>query len=71
MCQELGIEPTSDPRAIRAAYARHLKDIDPERDLEAFQRRRQAYEVALASLRNGFWVAVTALLVAAALLPGH
>jgi hypothetical protein len=65
MCQELGIEPTSDPRAIRAAYARHLKDIDPERDLEAFQRRRQAYEVALASLRNGFWVAVTAL------LPGH
>jgi hypothetical protein len=71
MWQELGIEPTADPRAIRAAYARHLKDIDPGRDLEAFQRLRQAYEVALASLRNGFWVAVTALLVAAALLPGH
>jgi hypothetical protein len=52
MWQELGIEPTADPRAIRAAYARHLKDIDPGRDLEAFQRLRQAYEAALDSLRT-------------------
>jgi hypothetical protein len=54
MWHELGIEPTADPQAIRRAYARRLKDIDPEGDPEAFHRLRQAYEAALASLaRDG------------------
>ncbi len=49
MWQELGIEPTTDAKAIRSAYARRLKALDPERDPAAFQRLRQAYEAALAS----------------------
>jgi hypothetical protein len=49
MWEELGIEPTSDARAIRRAYARRLKSIDAEADIDAFQRLRRAYEMALAS----------------------
>ncbi len=49
MWQELGIEPTTDAKAIRSAYARRLKTLDPEHDPAAFQRLRQAYEAALAS----------------------
>lgn len=42
----LGIEPTSDTRAIRTAYARKLKTIDPDRDPQAFIALRQAFEGA-------------------------
>ncbi len=52
MWHELGIEPTSDPNAIRSAYARRLKNIDSDRDPEAFQRLRQAFEAAFASLER-------------------
>ncbi|MEN3749775.1 hypothetical protein TPR58_21565 [Sphingomonas sp. HF-S3] len=43
---ELGIEPTSDQRAIRVAYTRKLKTIDPERDPQAFIALREAFEAA-------------------------
>ncbi|MEN3749776.1 hypothetical protein TPR58_21570 [Sphingomonas sp. HF-S3] len=43
---ELGIEPTSDKRAIRVAYTRKLKTIDPESDPQAFIALREAYEHA-------------------------
>jgi hypothetical protein len=45
---ELGIPPSDDPREIRRAYARRLKAIDPDRDRDAFQRLRRAFETALA-----------------------
>ena len=40
----LGIEPTDDARAIRIAYTRRLKDIDPEIDPQAFILLRAAYD---------------------------
>lgn len=42
----LGIEPTSDVRAIKKAYARQLKAIDPEADPQAFVALREAFETA-------------------------
>lgn len=45
--QELNIEATRDPAAIRKAYATHLKQIDMENDAEGFQRLRSAFERAL------------------------
>src|SRR5882757_5563857 len=48
MWDELGINPTDDPRAIRRAYAARLKTLDPDRDLQAFTRLRAALEQALA-----------------------
>lgn len=42
----LGIEPTSDTRAIRLAYSTKLKAIDPEGDPAAFVALRHAFEIA-------------------------
>lgn len=44
----LGIAPTSDQRAIRAAYAARLKAIDPDSDPGAFVSLREAFTLARA-----------------------
>ena len=43
----LGLEDDADERQVRRAYARELKQIDQERDLEGFQYLRACYEAAL------------------------
>ncbi|OWR28355.1 hypothetical protein CDO73_18970 [Saccharibacillus sp. O23] len=43
----LGIEPTSEVKTIKRAYARKLKECHPEENPENFQRIRQSYESAL------------------------
>jgi hypothetical protein len=42
----LGIDPTSDTRAIRTAYSAKLKAIDPDTDPAAFIELREAFEAA-------------------------
>jgi uncharacterized membrane protein YhaH (DUF805 family) len=44
----LGVDPHSDPRTVKRAYARLLKDVHPEEHPEAFMALREAYERALA-----------------------
>ncbi len=45
----LQIDPTTDSKAIRGAYARLLKETSPEVNPEGFQELRAAYESALKS----------------------
>ncbi|MBN2490833.1 MAG: J domain-containing protein [Planctomycetes bacterium] len=47
----LGLEPGSAPDAIRARYAALVKQHPPDRDADAFQRIRDAFE-QLKDLRN-------------------
>lgn len=51
---ELEIEPTKDEKAIKRAYAVKLKKIDREKNLEEFQKLRQAYEKAVAYSKQEF-----------------
>jgi hypothetical protein len=46
--EQLAVGPTRDRAEIRRAYGRRLKQAHPEDDAAAFQRLRQAYELALA-----------------------
>jgi hypothetical protein len=50
--QELGIAPCRDRKAIRRAYAVRLKQLDPDRNPEAFARLRHAFEWALSRARQ-------------------
>ena len=43
----LGIEPTEDLRAIKRAYARKVRQNNPEDAPEKFQAIRNAYEIAI------------------------
>ena len=45
----LQIEPTSDERAIKRAYAKLLKTTRPDDDAEGYQRLREAFDEALAT----------------------
>lgn len=42
----LGIEPTSDQRSLKRAYAKKLKQHKPDQDPEGFKQLRAAYEQA-------------------------
>ncbi|WP_341708462.1 J domain-containing protein [Halopseudomonas sp.] len=44
--ETLGVEPYSDLRALKRAYARLLKEVHPEEHPEQFMALREAYETA-------------------------
>ena len=46
----LGIEPNSDKRTIKLAYARRAKECNPEDKPDEFMTLRQAYETALKAI---------------------
>lgn len=46
--EQLGIEPTTDKRAIKSAYAKKLKADNLQENPEAFQQLREALDEALA-----------------------
>lgn len=48
----LGVDPSSDPKTIKRAYARLLKAVHPEEHPEDFMVLRQAYETALAYIAH-------------------
>lgn len=48
----LQIEPTSDQRQIKKAYARLLKTFDPEQEPARFERLRQAFDLATLSTQS-------------------
>ncbi len=47
----LGIEPTTDVREIKRAYARKLKQYSPEDSPEEFQKIRESYEYLMENLK--------------------
>lgn len=47
MWEQLGIEPTSDAKTVRRAYAQRLRAIGGDHDSGAFKNLRAAYEQAL------------------------
>jgi len=49
----LEIDPSTDERLIKAAYARRLKVTRPDEHPEGFQTLRAAYETALSLARDG------------------
>ena len=48
----LGIQPISDKKLIKRAYAKQLKKYQPEDDPQGFQRLREAYETAINKAEN-------------------
>ena len=48
----LGMEPTADLEAVRRAYRARLKDAGPDRDPEAFQALRAAYEAVNEAIKS-------------------
>lgn len=51
--QLLAIEPTSDKKTIKRAYAKLLKKTRPDQDPEAFSALHNAYQVALDEAASG------------------
>ena len=49
----LGIQETTDQRAIKKAYAVLARKYHPEEDPEEFKRIHQAYEEALEYAKSG------------------
>jgi hypothetical protein len=50
---ELDIEPVNDERAVKRAYAKKLKALDPEADPAGFIELRSAYDYALSLAKHG------------------
>lgn len=47
---QLGIDPTDDPRAVRIAYARKLKNARPDDEPLRYQALREAYDLIIEHL---------------------